>query len=134
MPAQYENIVVTEEFLNKDPNAFFVFGDNLESKGTGGAAKLRHHPRAIGFLTKKHPDHQPKSCYTPDEYSKVFFKLLAQLKEHVTKNPSRKFYISKLGAGLANRYMIWELVIKHNLIEELGEYDNVVFCWDENEQ
>jgi flavin-dependent dehydrogenase len=133
MHAKYENLIVTEEFLNKDPNAFFVFGDNLEQRGTGGAAKLRHHPRAIGFVTKKAPDHQPKSCYTVDEYSKVFFKLLNQLKEHIVKNPTRKFYISKLGAGLANRYMIWELVIKHNLTEELAGYDNVVFCWDENE-
>jgi hypothetical protein len=133
MPAKYENINVTEEFLNKDPNAFFVFGNNLQNKGTGGAAKLRHHPRAIGFLTKKAPDHAPKSCYTVEEYSKIFFKLLAQLKEHVIKNPSRKFYVSKLGAGLANRYMIWELLIKHNLEAELGEYDNVIFCWDENE-
>jgi hypothetical protein len=134
MAAKFEKLIVTAEFLNKDPNAFFVFGDNLQNKGTGGAAKLRGHPRAIGFLTKKAPDHQSKSCYTVDEYSKIFFKLLAQLKEHIVKNPSRKFYISKLGAGLANRYMIWELVIRHNLIAELEGCDNVVFCWEKNEQ
>jgi hypothetical protein len=133
MAAKYESVIVTEEFLNKNPNAFFVFGDNLQAKGTGGAAKLRGHPRAIGFVTKKAPDHMAGSSYTPEEYSKVFFKLLEQLKQHIVKNPERVFYISRLGAGLANRYNIWELIVKHNLTEELSQYDNVVFCWDENE-
>ena len=29
MPAQYEAIIITEEFLNNHPEAFFVYGDNL---------------------------------------------------------------------------------------------------------
>lgn len=133
MSAKYENTIITEEFLNNNPDTFFVFGDNLEHRGTGGAAKLRGHPRAIGFVTKKAPDHKERSSFTPEEYQKIFFKMLDQLREHVKKNPTQKFYISKLGAGLANRYRIWELVIKHNLTTELAEFDNVVFCWDENE-
>lgn len=134
MPAKYENITVTEEFLNKNPSAFFVFGDNLEHKGTGGAAALRHHPRAIGFVTKKAPTNNMGASFTADEYRKVFFKLLEQLKEHISKNPGRMFYISKLGAGLANKHRIWELIIKHNLIAELEVFDNVVFCWNKEEE
>ena len=131
MSAKFENIEVTEEFLNSQPNAYFVFGDNTIKKGLAGAAKLRNHPRAIGFVTKKAPDGNPKSCYTPDEYAKIFFEQLKQLEVHVKGNPQRKFYVSKLGAGLANRYYIWETVIHHNLIAELGAYDNVVFCWEQ---
>ena len=131
MPAKFENIIVTEEFLNKDPNAWFVFGDNLKRQGFAGAAKLRHHPRAIGFNTKKAPDGDPGSCYTPEEYAKPFFSQLKQLRELVDKNPARKFYISKLGAGYANRYYIWEKLIHHNLVDELKECNNVVFCWEE---
>jgi hypothetical protein len=133
MPAKYEKIIVTEEFLNKDPNAFFVFGDNLQHVGTGGAAALRGHPRAIGFVTKKAPNNQSGSSFTADEYRKVFFGLLDQLKDHIQKNPGWKFYISKLGAGLANKHRIWELIIKHNLEQELTEFDNVVFCWEKEE-
>ena len=133
MPAKYQDIEITEDFLNSNPNAFFVYGDNLEHRGLGGAAKFRHHPRAIGFVTKKSPDNLAKSSFTVEEYKLVFFKLLKELKEHVVKNPQRTFYITRLGAGLANRYRIWELVIKHNLEQELEEHDNVVFLWSENE-
>jgi hypothetical protein len=129
MPAKYENIEVTEEFLNKDPSAYFVFGDNATRQGLAGAAKLRHHPRAIGFVTKKAPNGNPKSCFTPEEYAKPFFDQLKQLSNHVKNNPLQKFYVSKLGAGYANRYYIWETLIHHNLVEALGKYDNVIFCW-----
>jgi hypothetical protein len=133
MSAKYLDFEITEEFLNNNPNAFFVFGDNLEHKGFGGAAKFRNHPRAIGFVTKKAPDNLAKSSYTAEEYKLVFFKLLSQLKEHVVKNPQWTFYISRLGAGLANRYNIWQLIIKHNLEQELEEHQNVVFLWSKNE-
>lgn len=131
MPSKFENIIVTEDFLNKDPNAFFVFGDNLQRQGFAGAAALRHHPRAIGFVTKKAPNGYIKSCFEPEEYSKIFFDQLKQLSSHIQKNPQRKFYISKLGAGYANKHYIWEKLIHHNLIAELSSFDNVVFCWEE---
>lgn len=133
MPAKYENIEITEEFLNSNPNAFFIFGDNLKGVGTGGAAKLRHHPRAIGFATKKAPDNEVGSSFKPEEYSKIFFKLLGQLSDLIKRNPANTYYVSRLGAGLANKYLIWQLIIKHNLIEELADCDNVVFCWNEHE-
>lgn len=134
MPATYQNITITEELLNNEPNAYFVFGDNSQRRGLGGAAKLRNHPRAIGFVTKKEPTHNQAACYTPEEYAKPFFDQLAQLSAHIKNNPNNKFYISKLGAGLANRYWIWEKLISHNLQDELKEYDNVVFCWDQDDE
>jgi hypothetical protein len=134
MPAKYQNITITEEILNKEPNAFFVYGDNTLRKGTAGAAKLRHHPRAIGFVTKKFPTNDVAACFTPEEYAKMFFDQLDQLSAHVKSRPDNKFYVSKLGSGLANRYWIWERVISHNLQDELGGYDNVVFCWDQDDE
>jgi hypothetical protein len=50
--AIYKNIKITQEFLDTNPNAYFIFGDNLERWGHGGAARLRDHPHAIGFITK----------------------------------------------------------------------------------
>ena len=130
MSARYENINVTAEFLNKDPDAYFVFGDNLKHAGYAGAAALRDHPQAIGFITKKEPNGHPKSCFTPEEYAKPFFDQLNQLSELIKNNPYRKFYISKLGSGYANRYYIWEKLIHHNLTSELEKFNNVVFCWE----
>lgn len=134
MPATYDNIIVTEDLLNSEPRSFFVFGDNLLRKGLGGAAKLRNHPNAIGFMTKKAPTNDQGACFTPEEYAKPFFEQLDQLSAIIKSRPGDKFYISKLGSGLANRYWIWERVISHNLQDELGGYDNVVFCWNQNEE
>lgn len=127
--AIYKNIKITQEFLDNDLNAYFVFGDNLERYGHGGAASLRDHPHAIGFITKKFPDNKDESFYKPEEYSPVFFEELGKLKTIIEKRPDKIFYISQLGGGLANRYKIWEKLIRHNLVRSLTDLDNVVFCW-----
>jgi hypothetical protein len=125
----YKNIKITEEFLDQTPNAYFVFGDNIERKGYGGAAVLRDHPRSYGFITKKFPDNRDTSFYTPDEYAPVFFEELDKLINFIRKNRDKTFYISKLGSDLANKYRIWELLIHHNLLDKLKNFDNVILCW-----
>ena len=129
--AIYKNIKITQEFLDSNSSAYFVFGDNLERWGHGGAAKLRDHPHAIGFITKKFPDNKDESFYRPEEYSFVFFEELGKLKKIIQKRPDKIFYISQLGGGLANRYKIWEKLIRHNLVRSLTDLDNVVFCWSD---
>jgi hypothetical protein len=128
--AIYKNIQITEEFLNNFPNSYFIFGDNLIKQGYGGAAKLRDHPHAIGFITKKFPDNNDGSFYRPDEYKPVFLEEVSKLERIIKSKPNRMFYISQLGGGLANKYKIWENVIKTPLIERLKNYENVVFCWE----
>lgn len=130
--AVYKNIIVTQEFLDVNPDSYFIFGDNLERWGHGGAAKLRDHPHAIGFITKKFPDNKDGSFYKPKEYSPVFFEELKKLESIVSKRPDKKFYISQLGGGLANKFRIWELLIRDNLVRSLDKYKNVIFCWDDN--
>ena len=130
--ASYKNILITQEFLDSNPDSYFVFGDNLERWGHGGAAKLRDHPHAIGFITKKFPDNKDSSFYKPEEYSLVFFEELKKLEKIITKRPDKKFYISQLGGGLANKFRIWESLIRDNLVRSLDKYKNVVFCWDDN--
>jgi len=129
--ATYKNIKITQEFLDNNPNAYFVFGDNLERYGHEGAAKLRDHPHAIGFITKKFPDNKDESFYKPEEYSAVFFEELKKLKTIIEKRPDKLFYISQLGGGLANKYKIWEKLIRHNLVRALDNFDNVIFCWSD---
>jgi hypothetical protein len=127
--AKYKNITITKEFLDLFPNAYFVFGDNLTRSGMGGAAKLRLHPHAIGFITKKFPDNNESSFYKPEEYAPVFFEELEKLTKVIKTRPDKIFYISQLGGGLANRFRIWELLIRDNIVRSLGNFKNVVFCW-----
>lgn len=127
----YKKISITQQFLDENPDSYFIFGDNLIKEGYGGAAILRDHPHSIGFITKKYPDNKDSSFYRPEEYSPVFFEELEKLNKIIQKRPDKKFYISQLGAGLANRYYIWEKLIRHNLVRKLENYDNVIFCWDE---
>jgi len=129
--ATHKNLKITQDFLDKNPSAYFIFGDNLERYGHGGAAQLRDHPHAIGFITKKFPDNKDESFYKPEEYSPIFFEELEKLKKIIQKRPDKLFYISQLGGGLANRYKIWEKLIRHNIVRELDELNNVIFCWSD---
>jgi hypothetical protein len=129
--AKYENLIITEEFLEQNSNSYFVFGDNLQRWGYGGAAALRDHPHAIGFITKKFPNSKDESFYKPEEYSQIFFEELDKLKKLIERQPDKTFYISQLGGGLANKYFIWQKLIRHNLVRELEKFENVVFCWSD---
>ena len=129
--SKYQSLKITQNFLDETPNAYFVFGDNLERRGYGGAAKLRDHPHSIGFITKKFPDNKDESFYKPEEYSAVFFEELSKLKIIIQKRPDKIFYISQLGGGLANRYRIWEKLIRHNIVRSLSGLENVIFCWSD---
>lgn len=130
--AKYENFIVTKKFLDEHPNAIFVFGDNTHRVGYGGAAILRDHPQTYGFITKKNPDNMDESFYRPESYRIDFLTYSVELQLFIEKNMDKTFYISQLGGGLANRYKIWEQVIKPGLIKYFSCYDNVVFLWDKD--
>lgn len=117
--------VITKQFLDDNPNAIFVFGDNLMRVGCGGAARFRYHPQALGFITKKAPDYKDTSYYKPDEYPGVFEHEMNTLISHITDNPGKVFYISRIGAGLANKFGIYERVILPGL-QRLKAFQNVV--------
>ena len=116
---------VTEEFLRANPNVIFVFGDNLIRQGKGGAAKLRDEPNAYGFITKKAPNNDDESFYRPPEYADMFYAELLQLAKEIEKNPEKTFLVSKLGAGLANKYKIYEVIIEAGL-KKLELFKNIV--------
>ena len=62
------DFIVTKEFLDQNPNAVFIFGDNRRRVGYGGAASLRDHPQTYGFITKKNPDNLDESFFHPESY------------------------------------------------------------------
>ena len=120
--------VITEEYLDGHPNDIFVFGDNTIHRGMGGAARLRNFPNAYGFITKKFPDNQPASFYTIKEYKTVFEEELSKLIIVIVANPERRFLISKLGGGLANKHKIFENVVRGGMLS-LVKYKNVEFLY-----
>ena len=120
---------VNRSFLEKNPNTFFVFGDNTTRCGTKGAAKLRHFPNSIGFITKRVPSYEEWAYYKPGEYEDIFNFELAWLKSLILSQPDKMFYISKLGSGLANKYGIFEAIIKPRFEKEFKTFDNVTLLW-----
>lgn len=121
--------IITKEYLKKHPTHIFVFGDNNLRRGMGGAASLRNEPNSYGFITKKEPTNNNDSFYQPDEYKDVFKHELTMLIISISNNPDKTFLISKLGAGLANRFKIHEQIILPEL-KKLKEYKNVEFLFD----
>ena len=130
--AIYNDFIVTKEFLNQNPNAVFIFGDNRRRLGYGGAASLRDHPQTYGFITKKNPDDLDESFFHPESYHIDFTVQSIELQLIIEKNLDKIYYISQLGGGLANRYKIWEKVCKPRLEKYFSVYDNVVFLWDKD--
>lgn len=120
---------ITEQHLIDNPNEIFVFGDNTFRKGTGGAAALRHLPNTYGFITKRTPRRDEDACYEPWEYAYLFEMELNKLKHIIEANPDKTYLISKVGAGLANDYGIFEKIIEPNLKPALEKYPNVKFLW-----
>lgn len=126
-----KNVNITKEFLDSNPLAIFVFGDNAFRVGNGGAAILRDHPQSYGFVTKVHPSHNPNfAYYKPENYMPVFEQEVYNLIRFIKSEPGMTFYVSKVGAGLANEFGIWEAIIEPNLPEILAPYPNVVLLWD----
>ena len=90
-----------------------------------GAAELRDEPNTFGFITKKYPSNPLESFYGPEQYLLIYALEMSKLKLEIINNPDKTYLISKLGAGLANRYKIFEKVIEPNL----KKCKNVEFLW-----
>lgn len=121
---------VTANFLNENPNFIFVFGDNKDRVGTGGAAVLRYHPQSYGFITKRSPNMRPESFYDPDDYEDIFDDELVKLINLIDRKPDHTFFVSKLGSGLANKFNIFQTIIEPRIKRYLSGYNNVILLWE----
>jgi len=121
--------MITQEYLRDHPDHIFVFGDNMIGKGKKDAAIHRDEPNSYGFITKKRPSYDNNAYYKPKEYESVFKEEMRKLVRDIEVCPHLTFLISKLGAGLANKYGIYEKVI-HDGLRVLKKYPNVKFLFD----
>ena len=121
--------IITIDYLRKNPNHIFVYGDNILHKGKKGAAALSGESNTYGLVTKKYPRGDNDAFYKCSEYEAIFKKEIDKLVEKILANPDKIFLISKVGAGLANRFKIFEKIIEPNIKNILSKYSNVVFLW-----
>ena len=122
-------VFIDRDFLRNNKDFIFVFGDNDLRWGKGGAAILRDEPNTYGFITKKEPYHEDYAYYKPDdEYKEVFINEMKKIKREISLNPNKTFLISKLGAGIANKYHIYENIIEEH-IKSLNQFNNVIFLF-----
>ncbi len=90
---------------------------------------LRDEPNTYGFITKKYPSNNHDAFFVPKAYKHIYAKEISKLIEVIKSNPDKVYLISKLGAGLANKYKIFERVLNPCIKEDLKEFDNVQFLW-----
>lgn len=121
--------VITCAWLRLHKKHIFVFGDNIIRKGTAGQASCRNEDNTYGFITKKYPNLDAASYYKPEPYKLVFKYELEKLTRFIIEKPQYTFLIPTLGSGLANRFNIYEQVIRDG-IQVLRQYPNVVFLED----
>lgn len=117
----------TLTLVESNPDLLFVFGDNLESKGTGGQACIRHAENAFGIPTKVEPTMDEQRAFFCDEFIElnalVFTACISHLKSIINAGGVVVFPFTGLGNGYAQMSKrapkTWELFNKM-LLEELG--------------
>lgn len=113
--------------VESNPDLLFVFGDNLESKGTGGQACIRYADNSFGIPTKVEPTMNEQRAFFRDELIElnalVFTACIGFIQDQIEKGKIIVFPSSGLGNGYAQMSKrapkTWELFNKM-LLEELG--------------
>ena len=121
--------IITRQYLRDNPKYVFVFGDNLDRRGLGGGAGLRHEPNTYGFITKKEPFFFDRAYYRPTEYIPIYNEEIEKLKIEIETHQFNLYLISKLGGGLANRFKIHD-IIKARIRKDLLHLSNVIYIGD----
>jgi len=128
MGYQVYPITITPEWLRKHPEVIFIFGDNLLGKGKKGSAICRDESNAWGFITKKEPNNNDSSFFRPRDYENVLIEEIYRLDKLIKQNSNKTILISKVGAGLANKYHIRSMIIVAlDKFNDVKEYPNVIF-------
>lgn len=95
----------TKEQIEEDRNVYFLFGDNVIRKGTGGQAKVcRDQPNCIGIVTKLKPDYEETSYMSDDNYEENIKKINADFRlvyELLQNGKTVIFPYDGIGTGVA---------------------------------
>lgn len=108
--------LVTPELCKQNPEALFLFGDNLARFGRKGQSIIRYEPNALGIVTKRYPSMQPDSFLTDDDREVVLPLLDEAFKKassHLRKVGDVWIPEGGLGTGLARLPSRAPLIFAH---------------------
>lgn len=94
-----------KDYVNKNLDQIFVFGDNNARIGKGGQAIIRDLPNSMGIRTKKGPSNKNAAFYKDSEYAKNCENILEDIldiKEEALKGSTIVFSGGGYGTGLAS--------------------------------
>ncbi len=105
MPIRFERRI-TREMVRAEPEALFVFGDNLARAGYGGQAReMRGETNVVGIPTKRSPSMAPGAFFTDADLPAFLmaatppFQSLAQ---HLARGRAVVMPADGIGTGLAD--------------------------------
>ena len=75
------------------------------------------------------PDNKDSSFYRPKEYSIIYNREINNLISVIKEKQDYLFMISRLGAGLTNKYKIFDKIIEPNIKEDLSKFKNILWLW-----
>lgn len=115
MPIEYRKMIFRPS-VRMEPNALFVFGDNMKRYGKGGQAKeMRGEPNVVGIPTKNSPANHDAAYFSDADFEKAKPEIdaaFARLAEHLQNGGKVVWPADGIGTGLAdleNRApRIWE--------------------------
>jgi len=93
------------EYVKKNIDQIFVFGDNNARVGKGGQAVIRDLPNTMGIRTKKGPSTKSAAYYKDSEYEqncKNILEDILDIKEEALKGSTIVFSDGGYGTGLAS--------------------------------
>ena len=97
--------VITRQDLQNNPQALFVFGDNMKRSGMGGQAKeMRGEPNAVGIPTKKSPAMTANAFFSDADFDRAKVEIdkeFHRLEEHVRKGGVVVYPQDGIGTGRA---------------------------------
>lgn len=127
--AQITDKMYTPSLLRAEPDALFVFGDNLQRTGKGGQAIIRDEPNAIGVPTKYAPNKGSTAYFgRPDNEQAEKAAIDAAFDKILSAVRSGKrvyFPAGGLGTGLAELDTRAPALLEHinNRIQEILNFD-----------
>jgi len=96
---------ITRGLIRVEPNALFVFGDNIKGAGFGGqAAQMRGEPNAVGIPTKWFPSGNESAYFKDSDFHAVvgnIDKAFGRLFMHAIGGGDIVWPMDGIGTGLA---------------------------------
>lgn len=128
MPFKIYEELYTVEAVEAEPDAIFIFGDNLAQWGRGGQAIIRDCPNVLGIPTKEAPfTYMNERSFLAGEYTEAFAQSFTVIRLLLQNGTTVYWPKDGVGTGLAKLKEKAPSALKfidqevQKLFEEFGE-------------